>query len=472
MNYDQVQWETGDLSGGAGGLGGNSARMGYSNGVDVSFEYPGSGVNGAFLDSSASGLAHNSRSSLTNGRYVFQVRSGAPPAGGQVSGVITRADTHGALAGAIVAMCTDVCSTTTANSEGFYTFTALPEGQYILYVYPPTADLVLRPSQSDPFHLADTDVIQDKNVELQIADLPPDGTEMPTRNPNAAIPWIGWHTTTPMSEVSPSGLATIFVEVLQNGSVIATFSLTEGGPGPTAGTSVYTGTVPDLFPHHGWVRFRKHVGNNIEEFDAWVDPSGKVKTVGGDPIEGATVTIYRSDSPAGPFTVVPDGSTIMSPTNRANPDMTDANGDFGWDVIAGYYKVRAEKAGCTDPNNPAQSFVETDVLTIPPPVTDLDLRLDCGGSIWGDIDCSNAADIGDAINVQRAIAGLSVNYGNDCPHVGDVVMVNGVQRTWGDIDCSGAADIGDAINIQRAIAGLSVNYGSGCPEIGDTVTVT
>jgi len=68
----------------------------------------------------------------------------------------------------------------------------------------------------------------------------------------------------------------------------------------------------------------------------------------------------------------------MSPANRTNPDLTDANGHFGWDVIAGLYKVRAEKAGCVAPSNPAQPYVESAVIEVPPPVTDLDLRLDCG----------------------------------------------------------------------------------------------
>ena len=67
----------------------------------------------------------------------------------------------------------------------------------------------------------------------------------------------------------------------------------------------------------------------------------------------------------------------MSPSNRKNPDVTHANGRFGWDVIAGYYKVRAERAGCHAPGDPAKSFVDTPELKIPPPVFDVDLRLKC-----------------------------------------------------------------------------------------------
>jgi hypothetical protein len=100
----------------------------------------------------------------------------------------------------------------------------------------------------------------------------------------------------------------------------------------------------------------------------YIDPSGVVRTTGGDPIAGATITLLRGDTPSGPFTIVPDGSAVMSPANRTNPDTTSAEGRFGWDVIAGFYKVRAEKGGCA---------TETVVFDIPPPVTDLDLRLGC-----------------------------------------------------------------------------------------------
>ena len=80
--------------------------------------------------------------------------------------------------------------------------------------------------------------------------------------------------------------------------------------------------------------------------------------------------LYRSDDGSpGSFVLVPDGSAIMSPVNRANPDVTDAAGHFGWDVITGYYVVRAEAPDCFAPGDPLQLFVESPALTIPPPVT-------------------------------------------------------------------------------------------------------
>jgi len=86
FNYGQILWETGAASGGGpGGLGGSSARAGYSNGDDASFELAGSAVNGAFLDGGPNSLVAGSNIGEP-GRFVFQVRNGEvveppPPVG-------------------------------------------------------------------------------------------------------------------------------------------------------------------------------------------------------------------------------------------------------------------------------------------------------------------------------------------------------------------------------------------------------
>jgi hypothetical protein len=67
----------------------------------------------------------------------------------------------------------------------------------------------------------------------------------------------------------------------------------------------------------------------------WIDPSGVVVDTAGNPVESATVVLSASDTIEGPFEPVPEGSEVMSPDNRANPDVTDAAGGFRWDVIAG-----------------------------------------------------------------------------------------------------------------------------------------
>lgn len=118
-------------------------------------------------------------------------------------------------------------------------------------------------------------------------------------------------------------------------------------------------------------------GTEEIEFPLYIDPSGVVRTTTGAPLPGATVVLLQGASKEGSFTAVPDGSAVMSPMNRRNPDLSEADGHFGWDVIAGLYKVRVEKSGCNAPGDPGKAFVETAVQTIPPPVTDLELRLEC-----------------------------------------------------------------------------------------------
>ena len=50
--------------------------------------------------------------------------------------------------------------------------------------------------------------------------------------------------------------------------------------------------------------------------------------------------------------------------------------------------------------------------------------------------------------------------------------MDGVASTWGNFDCGAAFDIGDAINVERAISGLSINYTGDCHVLGtDTVNV-
>lgn len=80
FNYDTIQWETGDASGGSGGLGGVSAAVGYNAGQPgdpdgTYFQLAGSLVNGALLDGGPDALVSNTNDGVT-GQYLFQVRGG------------------------------------------------------------------------------------------------------------------------------------------------------------------------------------------------------------------------------------------------------------------------------------------------------------------------------------------------------------------------------------------------------------
>jgi hypothetical protein len=76
FNYGSMQWETGDASGGTGGLGGTCAHVGFNNGAGVSFEVPGSGSCGALVDGGPNELRSASNAGVP-GQYLFQVRGGS-----------------------------------------------------------------------------------------------------------------------------------------------------------------------------------------------------------------------------------------------------------------------------------------------------------------------------------------------------------------------------------------------------------
>jgi DNA-binding beta-propeller fold protein YncE len=109
----------------------------------------------------------------------------------------------------------------------------------------------------------------------------------------------------------------------------------------------------------------------------YVDPSGKVTSSRGVPIANAKVTLLRSTTAKGKFTPPAKGSTLMSPSNRRNPDFTDPLGLFGWDVEPGYYKVSASARGCYASHDKKHATVSTKVFEVPPPVTQIRLELTC-----------------------------------------------------------------------------------------------
>ncbi|MGH7061890.1 MAG: nidogen-like domain-containing protein, partial [Stellaceae bacterium] len=81
--YGQIQWETGDASGGSGGLGGSCAAAGFSNGTGdpgTNFEIAGSHVCGALIDGGADQLITATNDGVP-GQFLFEVRNGhvVPP---------------------------------------------------------------------------------------------------------------------------------------------------------------------------------------------------------------------------------------------------------------------------------------------------------------------------------------------------------------------------------------------------------
>jgi hypothetical protein len=191
----------------------------------------------------------------------------------------------------------------------------------------------------------------------------------------------------------PGGSATYTLANLNGHSGAAPLAT---GPLSESAGGVYAATVPPLTvavpaaaPFSGLARatisFDCGGGATTPpvSFLLYVDPSGTVvDDATGAGIAGATVTLMHADSGDGPFTPVPAGSTMMAPSNRRNPDGTDADGRFGWDVAPGFYRLVASAPGyrCDPAHVPPGMHcdgdaVESRVIAVPPAALDVMLPL-------------------------------------------------------------------------------------------------
>ena len=382
FNYQAIDWESGTASDGNEVCEeGSPARIGYSNGTTTSFELAGSGEAGAFLDTNLdTGLIHNNRNSLVSGRYVFEVRNGVAPTGNHIAGTVFGNDTSNPLAAALIQICTtgqDIqCNLTRSNTLGQYQVDALNQEIYEVRAFPP-AGTDFQTATIGPISLAGVD-LNNQDIILQGPQPLPDDTTISPSRDRGNEPIVYWGDPLDLTTQACSGGNASFTLTHDDGSILASGIMQEG----SANSGTYSATIPSLSPvgGHATVSIDLICPDGTTEdiiFSIYIDPSGIVQDTFGNPVSNATVTLYRSDSSAGPFEQVANGSDIMSPSNRTNPDLSTEQGLFGWDVITGFYTVRAEAEGCTSPNIELD-YVETEILTIPPPVTDLELVLDCG----------------------------------------------------------------------------------------------
>jgi len=78
LNYDILQWESGDLDGGTDGLGGIAPRIGFSDGFDRTFEVAGSGTNGVLLNPDFTASCTPGSLSVGCNDYFFNFINGLP----------------------------------------------------------------------------------------------------------------------------------------------------------------------------------------------------------------------------------------------------------------------------------------------------------------------------------------------------------------------------------------------------------
>jgi hypothetical protein len=377
FNYDGIHWETGDADEGVGGFGGTSAAAGWSNGEGSAVILPGSFVNGGLLDSNPStSLAGHGTVGQPAGRYVFLLDHATPP-GGRLTGMV-RNPNGDPVSLAPVQLCRvgGACLTRLSNASGTYSAPGLAPGDYRLTAYPPSGT-TYSPGSAGPVTVGTTTVTQD--LTLGPAPSPPPAGTTITHGDTTpdGVPVVYFTDQLQLSvQACPGGAASY--EIVVGGAVIRSGVLVEGPPG------TYAVTIAPLVPNTGVGFVSVDVDcppgppDEAIDFGIYIDPSGVVRDTLGQPIEEATVLLLRSSSADGPFFAVPSGSPLMSPANRVNPDETDPLGRFGWDVVAGFYVVRASKPGCVAAANHAATYAESRVMEIPPPVTDLDLRLFCG----------------------------------------------------------------------------------------------
>ena len=382
FNYDGIQWETGEASDGVDGLGGTSAAWGFTNGdgdPSHSFMGPGSFVNGGLLDGNAqTSLAGHATSGQPAGRYVFQVRN-SPPTGVHLTGVVKDSGLT-PVAGAPVQICnhnTNACFTRLTDSNGMYSALNLANGTYDITGFP-AGDETSLPTTVQKVINGNPGDSDTQNIILgDLPGPPPTGTTInQIGETNGGLPVIYWDDPITLTTTNCAHATSATYTITVDGQVVRSGSFTEGPDG------TYTANIAALYPHHGAavVEMTFDCGGGPLtpiDFGMYIDPSGTVNDTAGNPVEGATVTLFRSASASGPFNPVPNGSVVMSPGNRQNPWTTAADGQFHWDVVAGYYKVRAQKSGCTGSPDRTVGYAETGALTIPPPVTGLELTLDC-----------------------------------------------------------------------------------------------
>ncbi|WP_460867828.1 carboxypeptidase regulatory-like domain-containing protein [Nocardioides pakistanensis] len=381
FNYDQVQWESGDMSGGADGLGGTTAAVGFSAGTGLpgSFmELSGSFEPGALLDGGPQSLVAGSMNTTQPGRYIFEVRNeGATLLYGSMKGIVE--DSSGEpVPNAYVEACStsstgSYCPFTETDQEGNFEFPAVLPGDFDLRVWPPTGDLFGGSASVTVVEAEPADV---GTITLEAPEPMPAEVTLETISESASgVPAVSYADDLDFAVKGCENVANPTYSVLQpngtpvldaNGDPRENIPLAETSPG------VYEAVIPAFAPYTGEAEITTNVpatcGGDPVGFNLYIDPSGIVTDQYGRPIADATVTLLRSDTASGVYAPVTD-ETVMSPSNRTNPDTTDTNGYFRWDVIPGWYKVKVEKDGCDTLTSPGMS--------VPPERIDLLLKLTC-----------------------------------------------------------------------------------------------
>jgi hypothetical protein len=311
-------------------------------------------------------------------------------AGGSISGFVSAGGAPDQWAWVQACSASD-CYGASAQSDGSFFIPLVPADDYTLRAYPSSSSFMVTT------HPGTYTVAQDADTSVGTIHLTPiqplpsgggttiTGTSVHNNDPGQ-VPSTGANTPVTLSTTGcEGGSGSYTVTSTYDPATALSGALIEGPAGTFSVTLSFSFVGPAAIAM-AVTDCANPADDTDVEFNIYIDPSGWVRDTLGEPIDGATVVLYRAPTQFGPWEQVEDGSTIMSPSNRKNPDTTADDGwrNFGWDVVEGWYKVRTFKDGCTDPADPTKAYVETVAYEIPPPVLDIELQLYCGEEVPSD----------------------------------------------------------------------------------------
>ncbi len=270
----------------------------------------------------------------------------------ELSGFVRTAD-GSTVPGVLVRVCRGaVCEDTTSNSDGFYDFTDLAPGAYVVRALP--ADPAMLAVQLD----ADLTLASVQGLDLRLVASGASSTE---NGPSTFL-------------VSGCAGGSLHYVATGDGTPLGSGDVADGAGG-TPIDGVFTIDVSSLAPGH-FAMLRLDITitcalgpSETQTALLFTDPSGTVvdDAAGGAGLAGATVTLLDASG-----TPIPAGDRRLSPATAANPETSDARGAWAWDVTSGTYYVRAQKTGCGTTTSGAL------VVTPANPVSGVVLHLSCG----------------------------------------------------------------------------------------------
>jgi hypothetical protein len=190
-----------------------------------------------------------------------------------------------------------------------------------------------------------------------------------------------------------------------------------------------------------------------------------------------TITSSRATGPMAPEAInAPDGTVevLLTPDSTGQATV-EIDAPCGLALLPGN-PLAVDVADATPTPTPSptasSSPTSTPTSTVPPSPSPSATATPGGEQVvWGDNNCSGAADPIDSLLTLRFDAGLSTNTG-ECPGMGEVVEVGEASpHPWGDVDCGGDVNPVDSLKLLRFDAGLDVAQAAGCPELGSGVTI-